>query len=436
MTATPSRGRLDATTRMDPDHLKLGGMYWRLWWANAVNSVGDGAFVAALSLLAVTVTTDARAISIIAAVAYLPWLLLSLPAGVIVDRYDRATLMWRCQAGQAAIVAGVAVATVTGHVSIPLLAAASFLLGSAQVVIANAAQSALPQYVPVRLLPRANGNQYVAQTLGGWVLGPPVGSVLFVAAAALPFGLDAASFVLSAALLATLPRRPAQRTEHTSMRGEVSEGLRWLRGHRLLRTLAVMLGMNTFCQQMGFATLVLFATQTLHLGSRDYGLVLVGGGLGGIVGGLINSRVAQWLGPLPALAASYVASAILYIAAGLAANGAVLAVLFAAGGIALTLINVVTVSLRQQIVPQELLGRVNSVYRMLGWGLMPLGGVAGGLVAHRFGLRAPLLGAGAIRFAVIATTLPFLIAIARRPAAGRRTTTTGSPSPRSRHRRR
>jgi len=401
------------------------GNYLRLWWANAINSVGDGAFVAALPLLAVTITRDPRDISIIAAATYLPWLLLSLPAGVIVDRYDRATLMWRCQAVQALIVAGVAAITATGRSSIPILVAASFLLGSAQVVITNAAQSALPHYVPVARLQRANANQFIAQTLGQSTLGPPLGSLLFVVAATLPFGLDVVSFAASAALLAGLPRvardRPPRRS---SMRAEMSEGLRWLKGHQLLRTLAVMLGLNTFCFQMGFATLVLFATGTLHLSEAYYGVILVGAGLGSIVGGLLNSHIARRLGALPALLTSYAVNGVSYIGMGLAPNGVALAALLAASGVAVTVTSVVPVSLRQQLVPDRLLGRVNSAYRMIGWGLMPLGSLAGGFAAQHFGLRAPFVGAGAIRLIVLAVTLPVLLAGARSlrtaPAAGPR----------------
>src|SRR6202451_2902466 len=88
---------------------KLGRNYWRLWWANAVSSTGDGAFVAALPLLAVTITRDPRLVSVVTAATYLPWMVLSLPAGALVDRYDRATLMWRAQAVQAAVVAVVTV---------------------------------------------------------------------------------------------------------------------------------------------------------------------------------------------------------------------------------------------------------------------------------------------------------------------------------------
>ncbi|MPY64303.1 MFS transporter [Streptomyces spongiae] len=389
--------------------VKLGSSFWRLWWANAINSVGDGAFTAAMPLLAVTVTKDPQQIAVVSAAGYLPWLLVSLPAGAIVDRHDRAALMWRCQAFQAVIVTGVAVAAVTDRVSVPVLASAGFLLGSAQVVITNAAQSVLPQVVPPKLLQRANSNQYVIQTVGESSVGPPLGSLLFAVSAALPFGVDAVSFVLSAALLAMLPRTTVPSTGRPPMRVEMAEGLRWLTRHRLLRTLAVLLGVNTFCNRLGFATLVLYATQTLGLSDRQYGLMLVGEGVGSVLGGLVNVWIARRLGSVPAFALALGANAAIYAGMGLVPNGAALAVMLALCGFVITVSSVVTVSLRQQITPGALLGRVNSVFRMLGWGLMPLGAVVGGFVAQHLGLRAPFLFAGGIRVLVLLAALPVLL---------------------------
>src|SRR5438094_10112232 len=109
MRPRPLTGSLRRTReRVDPE-IRLGGQFWRLWWANAINSLGDGAFMAALQLLAITVTRNPVQISFLSAAEYLPWLLMSLPAGVYVDRYDRATLMWRCQVLQAVIVTLVAI---------------------------------------------------------------------------------------------------------------------------------------------------------------------------------------------------------------------------------------------------------------------------------------------------------------------------------------
>ena len=192
---------------------RLSRDYWRLWWANTISSTGDGAFVAALPLLAVTITRDPRLVSVVTAATFLPWLLLSLPAGAVVDRYDRAALMWRAQAVQAAVVAVVAILIVAHRADIEVLAVGGLLLGSAEVIFSNAAQSVLPALVPPELLPKANGSQQVSLTVGESFLGPPVGSLLFAAAAALPFGLDAASFAGSAALLAGLPRTNGSRED-------------------------------------------------------------------------------------------------------------------------------------------------------------------------------------------------------------------------------
>jgi MFS family permease len=387
---------------------KLGGRFWRLWWANAINSVGDGAFVAAMPLLAITVTRDPVKISLIAVGEYLPWLLVSLPAGVYVDRHDRATLMWRCQAVQALIVTLVAVTALLHIVTIPELILASFLLGCAQVVITNAAQAVLPELIPTAALQRANSNQYTVQTVGQSSAGPPLGSLMFAAAAALPFGVDAASFIVSAALLASLPQVRVDR-KHVPMRTAVPEGLRWLLGHRLLRTLALLLGLNTFCNQMGFATLVLLATVTLHLTSAEYGLLLVGVGVGSVIGGLINTRLARRFGALPTFIGALAANAILYAAMGLAPNGIVLGLMIALCGLVITVSSVVTVSMRQQLTPNELFGRVNSVFRMIGWGLMPLGALAGGFLAQTFDLRMPFIIAGGVRAVVLVATVPILI---------------------------
>ncbi|HJY55077.1 MAG TPA: MFS transporter, partial [Streptosporangiaceae bacterium] len=195
-----------APSRAAPPAPRLSRDYWRLWWANAISSTGDGAFVAALPLLAVTITRDPRLVSVVTAATFLPWMLISLPAGAVVDRYDRAALMWRAQAVQAAVVAVVAILIVAHRADIEVLAVGGLLLGSAEVIFSNAAQSVLPALVPPDLLPKANGSQQVSLTVGESFLGPPVGSLLFAAAAALPFGLDAVSFAGSAALLAGLPR--------------------------------------------------------------------------------------------------------------------------------------------------------------------------------------------------------------------------------------
>ncbi len=397
---------------------RLGRHYWRLWWANTISSTGDGAFEAALPLLTVTITRDPRLVSVVTAATFLPWLLLSLPAGAVVDRYDRATLMWLAQAVQAAVVAVVAILIVVREADIEVLAAAGLLLGSAEVIFSNAAQAVLPALVPPELLPKANGSQQVSLTVGESFLGPPVGGLLFAAAAALPFGLDAGSFAGSAALLATLPRTrptPDNPAKHTRIRAQIAEGLRWLAGHRLLRVVAVLLGIYGFANQMGQAILVLLATQTLHVSTRGFGLLLAASAVGSVVGGLVNPVLTRRLGLLLSLVLPSLVEAAAFVGIGLAPGPVVVAALLAVRGFTVTMWNVVTISLRQRIVPGHLLGRVNSVYRMLGWGLMPAGALAGGFVAHAAGLRAPYIVAGLLCGLSVLAALPLLLAAGRGP---------------------
>jgi MFS family permease len=395
----------------------LGAAYWRLWWANAVDNTGDGAFAAALPLLAVSLTRDPVLVATVSVATYLPWLLVSLPAGALVDRYDQATLMWRAQLVQGAVVAVIAGLVAVHHTSIWTLASAALCLGSAQVVFDNAAQSLLPSLVPRELLPKANGTQYVVQVIGGSFLGPPAGSALYAVAPVAPFAVDVVSFAGSAALLSGLPRsRP--RTDRQGSRGNRSAGgpgagLRWLARHRLLRIVAALLAVSGFASQMGSATFVLFATQTLHTSVRGYGLLLAAAAAGAVIGGLVNPVLARRLSPVPLLVTAAAIGSAGLVGRGLAPNAVVLGALLACGGFATTLWNVVTVSMRQQEVPSELFGRVNSVYRMLGWGTRPLGALAGGFVAQAAGLRAPFIVGGVLRIVVLLVLLPALLAASR-----------------------
>jgi MFS family permease len=175
---------------------------------------------------------------------------------------------------------------------------------------------------------------------------------------------------------------------------------------------AVLLGIYNFANQMGQAILVLLATQTLHVSTRGYGLLLAASAVGSVIGGLVNPVLTRKLGLLPPLVLPAVAAAAAFVGIGLAPDAVVVAAMLAVQGFSAAMWNVVTVSLRQRIIPGHLLGRVNSVYRMLGWGLMPLGALAGGFVAHAAGLRAPYIVAGLLCGVSALISLPFLLAAA------------------------
>lgn len=394
---------------------RLPARYWRLWWAGAIDNVGNGAFVTALPLLAVTLTTDPRLISMVAAASFVPWLLFSLPVGALVDRRNRVGLMRGAQLFQAVVVGLIAVLVAVGGMNIGYLMVAAFTVGAGQVVFGIASQSVLPEIVDTRLLGLANARQYLATTIGQSFLGPPVGSLLFGLAIALPFGLDVAALVASALLLTT-PRgafRSRLRETGRPARRAIVEGLRWLVGHRLLRTLALLLGVNTFCFQLGNVTLVLLATRELGVDPAGYGLLLAVAAVGSVLGGLLTARLTRAFGQVPVLVVALAINAFAFVLLGLSPNAWTLATLLALSGLVTAVWNVVTVTLRQELVPLDLLGRVNSVYRLLGWGLIPLGALAGGLIAHEIGVRAGYPVAGALRVVALAISLPVLVRVHR-----------------------
>ncbi|MFJ3405962.1 MFS transporter [Promicromonospora sp. NPDC090134] len=388
---------------------RLPARYWRLWWAGAVDSVGNGALVTALPLLAVTLTADPRLVSLVTAASFVPWLLFALPAGAVVDRYSRIGVMRSAQVFQAVVVTALAVLAAAGAVDVVTLIVGAFLVGVGQVGFGIASQSVVPEIVEHRQLARANARQYLAATVGQGFVGPPVGSLLFGLAIALPFGLDGVALVLSALLLTRLRGGSRARGSAGSARPAVLEGLRWLVGHRLLRTLALLLGVNTFCFQLGNVTLVLLATGELGVGAAGYGVLLAVAAVGSVLGGLLAARLGTVLGQIPALVAALGVNAVVFVLLGLSPDAWVLAALLALSGLATAVWNVLTVTLRQELVPLALLGRVNSVYRLLGWGLIPLGALAGGLIAHEIGVRAGYPVAGVLRAVALVVSLPLLL---------------------------
>ncbi|RIQ12038.1 MFS transporter [Jiangella rhizosphaerae] len=389
--------------------------YRRFAAATSLMTAGDGVVAAAVPLLAATLTRDPRLVSVVAAAASLPWLLFSLPAGALVDRHDRAGLLWRGVAVQAVLAGVVAALAATGRLGVAGLAALAFGLGTCQVVAGTAAQALLPSLVAPQRLPSANGYQQTIAVAGQQFLGPPAGSLLFVVAAGLPFGADATVLAVAAALLATLRQTPRDvvPARSSSLRSEMAAGLRWLAAHRLLRTLTLLAAVNTFCFQLGTATLVLLATTELGVSARGFGLLLATAAIGSLAGGVAGPWLLRRLGDRTVLLGSLTLNAVAVGLIGLSPSAVVLGALLAATGLGVTLWNLVSIGLRQRLVPAGLLGRVMGVHRLVGWGFIPFGALLSGVVAHTFGLRAPYPLAGAIRVVALLAALPALVAAFR-----------------------
>jgi predicted MFS family arabinose efflux permease len=266
--------------------------------------------------------------------------------------------------------------------------------------------------VPRDRLERANSRLYAAELVSNQLAGPPLGGFLFGAAVALPFLLDAGTFAAAAALILALGGKfRAERPEGappTTLVGEIGEGLRWLWNHRLIRTLAIMLGVFNITFAATDAIFVLFAQEVLGLGSFGYGVLVTSGAVGGLIGSLIADRIIVWLGSGRALQVSVIISAVVLAAIALSESPLVVWAMFVLTGITIVVWNVITVSFRQAVVPEGIFGRVNSVYRLLGWGGMSVGALLGGLLARSFGLTTPFWVGAGVLLAMNVVTLPFV----------------------------
>jgi MFS family permease len=390
----------------------LGPGYRKLWAASTISNLGDGVTLVAGPLLAASLTRDPVLVAGVVFAQRVPWLLFPLISGALVDRLDRRRVMGYVDAARTALVGALGVAVLFGWASLPLMYAIFFLMGTLETLFDNASQAMIPAVVPRDRLERANSRLYAAEIVSNQLAGPPLGGFLFGVAVAVPFLLDAGTFAAAAALVLALrgqfrPERP-EGAPPTTLVAEIGEGLRWLWNHRLIRTLAIMLGVFSMTFAATDAIFVLFAQDVLGLGSFGYGVLLTSGAVGGLAGSFLADRIIGWLGSGRALQASVLISAVVLSLIALSESAFVVWAAFLLIGITVVVWNVITVSFRQAVVPEIIFGRVNSVYRLLGWGGMSVGALLGGLLARSFGLTTPFWFAAAVLAIMFIITLPLV----------------------------
>ncbi len=392
---------------------RLGRAYWQLWVASVVSNLGDGVSQVAYPWLASAVTRNPLLLAGIAIVQRIPWLVFTLPAGVITDRVDRRKLIVAMHWTAFATTLVVALLVLAGEGGLPdpgiigegefetgpaiylaLLYVSALVFGMAEVLRDNASQTILPAIVEPEGLEKANGWLWSAEMVANSFAGPPLGGLLVSIGFAIPFFFDAGTFALAAGLVfllsGTFRAKKAPATKKVSWGKEIGEGFRWLWDHPLLRPLAIVLGMLNALNMVGAATFVFFAQEVLEIDAATFGLLGTGFALGGVAGGVLASRLTRLLGQGGSLYATMIASVLNSAIIGSVSEWTLVWAAGFGGSLFITLWNVITVSLRQTIIPDELLGRVNSVYRFFGWGMMPIGTVIGGgivAVAEVFGSR-------------------------------------------------
>ena len=386
--------------------MTLGRNFHRALAASGFANLADGVFQVALPLLAVKLTRSPLLIAGVTVAARIPWLLMSLVAGALADRLDRRQTMIRVNLVRTVLLGGLAAAVAADIATLAMLYAVALLLGIAETLFDTSAQSLLPAIVPRDQLTRANSRLYAVELVANVFIGPPLGGLLAAVALAAAFGLPAAAYLVGAGCLALIAGsfRPAHQGPPTRLRDEIAEGVRFLWDHPVLRPLAFMLGVGNMAYAAYGAVFVLFAVAPgpMRLSEAGFGTLTAAIGLGALAGTWLAAPAERRLGRVRTLAVSLVLSAVSLVAPATTTNPLLVGASMAAGGVAVVLWNVVTVSLRQRITPDRLLGRLNAGYRLVGWGSMPLGALLGGVAAEVLGLRAAFALAAAAELALLA----------------------------------
>ena len=418
---------------------KLGRAYWKLWSATAISNLGDGVAGVAYPWLASAVTRSPLLIAAAGFASRLPWLVFTLHAGVITDRFDRRKLILGMDLFRGFLTVIVGVVVLLNRDSLPslnelssitdmetnwalylTLLLASFLFGLAEVLRDNSAQTLMPSVVAEENLEKANGRMWSAESLTNSFIGPPLGSLLIGISIFIPFFFDAVSFFVAVALIATIGGsfRPVSQKprEKLNFKSEIKEGFSWLWAHPLLRPMAIILGFMNGVGSMVTATYILFAQEVLKTSVFVFAVLGMAAAVGGIIGGLLAPKISEKFGSGPSLWLAMILAPVGTAIIGFTSTWQVVWVVTVFQTIAAVLWNTITVSLRQSIIPSHLLGRVNSVYRFFAWGSIPIGMFLGGalvaigqvFLSREMALRTPYFtGAilGLLIFALSASKL-------------------------------
>ena len=382
-----------------------------LWSSQVISTVGTRVTSVAYPLLVLLLTGSPALAGLVGFAQTLPFLLLYLPGGAWVDRWDRRRTMVACEIGRTVALGSVAVTAVIGGVhavTIAQLAAVAFVEGSLFVLFDLSEGAALPRLVPAGQLPTAVAwNQ--ARTQGADLVGQPLGGLLFAIAPALPFAVDSVSYLVSGGAVAAIRTRLQGERAATvdRLRSRIAEGVRFVRRSAFLRETVLIVGWINLVFNGSFLVVIVRA-QRLGGSPGQIGLMLAAFGAGGILGALAAPAIQRRLSGRVVL----VAIAWLWTGLGVVLAFAPSLVWLAVLVFALNLFgapyNVVIAARMYQLVPEQIFGRVRSVGRIVAWGTIPIGTLLGGVLAERLGAAPALLvfGLAMIPVAIASTVSP------------------------------
>lgn len=390
----------------------LGAKFLRLWQASSASNLADGIWLTAGPLLATTLTRDPLLVAGLVTAQRLPWFLFSLHSGALVDRWDRKKILWLGNAIRTLLIAALGTFTYLGVINIYGMYVFFFLLGTVEPFFDNASFAILPRVVTQPQLEKANGRLFASSTLANEFIGPPAGSFLFAIFPPLAFLVSALTYGGSSALMATLPGAYTPQNKETASTSrlitEIMQGFLWFWSNRVIRALSLLVTFQNMVATACISLLVLYAQDYLGLSPAGYGLLISVGAVGGLVAGFSAERLAKPLGTGRAILLEVLLMGIAFIVIGTTQNVIITMAMLAFVSFSFVFGNTVILSLRQTLIPDDLLGRVTSVYRFIVLGSAPLGGLIGGLLARQYGLPAPYWMGGVLTILVTIAIYPFI----------------------------
>ena len=385
---------------------KLGPAFNRLFSASVISNLSDGLLAVAAPLLAISLTKDPVLISMLSAFVMLPWLLFAIPIGLIVDRSNKRLLITLTNSIRFITAGLVALAISTDTIMIYWLLLATFLIGTCEVATDTAAQSLIPVILEKKNFEKANSRMNIAETVIQNFIGAPLSGFLYATAIVLPFILNSLGFLIAAIFVFMIPAHLISQgssvettvLEKKSFISEIKFGLNYLWNDRPLRRLVATTTSLGLFYSLSTSTLILFITEILEVQAKYFGVLMAGAGSGGVLGGVLTPVLSKKFGRGAVLAVAIFISSITVLFQGLSPNVWVFGVIGFISTFSITNWNILLMSCYQVLIPAELYGRIHGARRTFVWGVMPIGALLGGVIAHS-GLRLPLIVGG------IATTL-------------------------------
>ena len=391
--------------------------------ASTFSNLADGIAGFAYPWLFSLLTRDPLLISIVSVLVNLPRLIFVLYAGVIADKFNRQKILIFTRLGQVFLTSIFIVLIYLNLDNIPkevqfnepqfeskfLIISAAYLLafmfGLLEVTRDNAAQAFLPQIVPKDNLPKANGRLFGIEIVTNNFLGTPVGGFLIGLSLITPFIFDTLLMLVSVFFITGIKgefERPEDINKDQNTSEMIKEGIEWLKNNTLLKRLAIYTGIANFFGSMQFPIMILFAQELIGLNAIQYSFLAYGAAIGGLVGSQVANKINARVEESRTLLISVALFGIGMFAPYLTTNPFIVAGSFGLSSFGSVLWNVQAVSIRQALIPDNLLGRVNSVYRLLALGLNPIGAIFGGAIvkildnsfSREFALKFPFLLGG------------------------------------------